>query len=128
MSKKQITWSLTDHMCRTCGGRVLQSASGVGATGGGNPLFRCADCGVCTSGMGPNCLCYCGFEHRRASTQTNAYRCVRVDKGKEDKAMRAALLSCGFDCDRPRSEIGVFNPDYYRLAQEKIWKEEEVNG
>ena len=42
--KTIITWTLTDHLCRHCGGRILQSASGVGPTAGGNPLYRCADC------------------------------------------------------------------------------------
>jgi hypothetical protein len=45
------TWSIVDHACRTCGGRVLASADGA--------RVRCADCDASATG-GPDSLCWCG--------------------------------------------------------------------
>jgi len=72
--KNAQTWRLTDHLCKACGGRILQCATNCGITGGGNPVFRCADCGASASGMGPDVLCWCGFSHRGQHHMT-AYLC-----------------------------------------------------
>lgn len=120
------TWFLMDHLCRHCGGRVLQCASGGGPTGGGNPIFRCADCGAGSAAMGPDCICWCGFEHRHGNG-TNGYQCRRLADAKDDPALRTAFLSCGFDPDRSKLEIGIYMPDYYRLSQERIAAEAERN-
>lgn len=112
-AKRQATWTLTDHACRGCGGRVLQSASGV-ATAGGNPVFRCADCGAGSSGMGPDCVCWCGFQHRRDSTGARPYACIRLAAAVADDALRRAVLAHGFDPDRPRCEVGIYSPDHLR--------------
>lgn len=125
MAKKQITWTLTDHICRYCGGRVLQSASGVGVTAGGNPLFRCADCGKCTSAMSPTCICWCRFMHRRASDPIYPYLCQRLDAAKDDPALRHALLACGFDPDNPKAEVGIIHVDHYR---ERLNRQTETEG
>jgi hypothetical protein len=95
VAKQRITWTLEDHLCRECHGRVLRSASGVGATGGGNPLFRCADCGICTAAMGAHAICWCGFEHRRTTTGANPYQCRPLADAKDNPAIRAAFLACG---------------------------------
>lgn len=74
MSKKGMTWALTDHLCKWCGGRVLRCVSGGGPTGGGNPIWKCADCGKAAAAMGPEVLCWCGFSHKHNHTAT-AYVC-----------------------------------------------------
>ncbi len=74
MSKKEIHWVLESHLCRACGGRVLRAVANVGPTGGGNPLFRCADCGRGGAAMGADALCWCGF-HFKGSAET-PYRCA----------------------------------------------------
>ena len=33
----KLTWALEDHLCRSCGGRILRSVSGAGMTPGGDP-------------------------------------------------------------------------------------------
>lgn len=101
---KQITWVLEDHLCKGCGGRILRAVSGVGVTPGGNPVFRCADCGVTTSSMGPQSLCWCGFSHRQQHHMT-AYRCLPFAVLKERPNLEAAFRACG--CDPRRGEIGV---------------------
>lgn len=74
---KKPTYTLTDHLCRECGGRVLQVASGGGPSAGGNPTFRCADCGFSSTGMGVDCVCWCGFQHR--SRARRPYQCLPFD-------------------------------------------------
>ena len=61
----KLTWALEDHLCRSCGGRILRSVSGAGMTPGGNPVIKCADCGKAAAASGPEALCWCGFSHRR---------------------------------------------------------------
>jgi len=43
---------LTDFNCKECGGRILEKI-GSYATGGGNPLFKCASCELTICDMGP---------------------------------------------------------------------------
>ena len=45
MSEPKQTWAIEDHLCRSCGGRILRCVKGNGMTPGGNPLYKCADCG-----------------------------------------------------------------------------------
>lgn len=120
MAKNKITWTITDHICQKCSGRILQSASGVGATGGGNPLFRCADCGACTAAMGPSCLCWCGFQMRHATNPVYPYRCVRVDACGADPALKESLMACGFDPHHPKAEVGIIHEAHYRRAAERL--------
>lgn len=70
------TYEITDHLCRRCGGRVLQQVGG-GPSGGGNPAFRCADCGARATGMGPECVCWCGYTHMGYAEQP--YMCLAYD-------------------------------------------------
>lgn len=115
MSKsKQIHWVLEDHICSRCSGRILRAVSGVGATGGGNPLYRCADCGAGATGMGPSVLCWCGFNFKRNDIDTNPYCCRKLTDAKDDPVLRQCFLACGFDPERPKSEIGVYMPEHYK--------------
>lgn len=101
---KKQTWIIEDHLCRTCGGRILRCVSGGGITGGGNPIFRCADCGTGTAAMGPEALCWCGFSHR--SQTANAYRCVPYSILGDRPELLKAFRKCG--CDPERSgEVGI---------------------
>lgn len=113
---KIITWVLEDHLCNDCGGRILRSVSGVGATPGGNPVFKCADCGKATSGMSANVLCWCGYSMRLNHGRT-AYRCLPFSVLKEHPEWRQAFLACG--CDPTRGEVGIVLEDsIQRLRQE----------
>lgn len=97
------TWSLTDHVCKGCGGRILRCASGAGMTPGGNPVWRCADCGASTSSMGPDSLCWCGFSHR--SQRATAYVCAPFSILKDRPELLIAFQACG--CSPGRGEVGV---------------------
>jgi len=100
MAKQRQTFTITDHMCRECGGRVLQIASGGGPSGGGNPLYRCADCGNSSCGIGPKVICWCGF-HYRGQTDT-PYQCMKFE-GNE--SYHIEMAKCG--CLPGKNEIGV---------------------
>jgi len=101
----KMTWVLEDHLCKKCGGRILRSASGAGMTPGGNPVFRCADCGASTVAMGPEDLCWCGFAHKHNHNAT-AYRCVPFSVLKDRPELASAFGACG--CDPKRGgEVGI---------------------
>lgn len=102
--KNAQTWRLTDHLCKACGGRILQCASNCGITGGGNPVFKCASCGASASGMGPDVLCWCGFSHRGQRHMT-AYRCVPFSALKEHPELERHFRACG--CDPEFGEVGI---------------------
>lgn len=99
MSKK-ARYVITDHMCRECGGRVLQQVAGGGPSGGGNPLYRCADCGIAACGMGPQVICWCGFKHRLQADKP--YRCVAFAGNEE---LHTEMAKCG--CVPGKHEIGI---------------------
>jgi hypothetical protein len=112
---KQKTFILTPHVCRHCaGGRILQAVSGVGLTGGGNPLYQCADCGSAGAEMFPNHLCWCGW-HYKGSTE-NPYRCASK---KDHPEWEQAFRNCGtWDS---KCEIGI-------VAESDIRKIDRAEG
>lgn len=102
---KDRTWVLIDHLCRACGGRMLRCATGQGMTPGGNPLFKCADCGKAASAMGPEVLCWCGFHHRLNHNAT-AYVCVPFSALETRPELLDAFKACGIDPKRG-GEVGI---------------------
>lgn len=79
---------------------------------GGNPLFKCADCGAGTSAMGPEALCWCGFSHRGQHHLT-AYRCLPFSILDTRPELKTAFAACG--CDPNRGEVGiVLESDYLK--------------
>lgn len=101
---KKPTWLLEDHLCRICGGRILRCATNQGATPGGNPVFKCADCGKSTSSPGPESLCWCGFSHR-LNPSFYPYVCRPFSILESKPELRAAFLACG--CIPERGEVGI---------------------
>lgn len=99
--KRRETFTIEDHLCRECGGRILQIASGGTPSGGGNPYFRCADCGKGTCATGPSALCWCGFQFRGQTDR--AYRCLPFE-GNEH--LREEFAKCGCSMDG-KAEVGV---------------------
>ena len=105
MRSKQMQWILEDHLCRSCGGRILRCVSGGGPTGGGNPIWRCADCGKSEASMSPDGLCWCGFSHRQNSG-LSPYVCVPFSILEEKPQLLEAFRSCG--CDPANGgEVGI---------------------
>jgi len=113
---KVRTWALEDHLCKGCGGRILRCVTGGGPTGGGNPIFKCADCGTSLSGMGPSVLCWCGFSMKHNHGKT-AYQCLPFTILTEHPEWRQAFLACG--CDPTRGEVGIVLEDSIRSIMEK---------
>lgn len=106
-----MTWTIVDHLCRSCGGRVLKSATGAGMTPGGNPIWKCADCGASKSSTGPDGVCWCGFSHRNNHSST-AYVCQPFSVLEQHPDLLAAFLACG--CDPKRGEVGIMLERDYR--------------
>ena len=101
--KEEKTWALTDHLCKKCGGRVLRCVTGGGVTGGGDPIWKCADCGKSAAAMGPDGLCWCGLAHKHNAT---AYICQPFSILDSRPELLAAFLACG--CDPKRGgEVGI---------------------
>lgn len=107
---RRKTWELTDHVCRVCGGRILLCVSGQGPTGGGNPIWRCADCGVACASIGPASICWCGFTHR--GQDQSVYCCCPFSVLEQHPEMLKEFRSCG--CDPGRTEIGIVTQEAFR--------------
>lgn len=114
MSEKR--WVLENHLCRSCGGRILRCVAGQGPSAGGNPLWKCADCGKAMTGMGAAVLCWCGFSMR--GNRATAYTCVPFSLIKEKPDIAQALINsfraCG--CEPDRGEVGIMLEKEYRAA------------
>lgn len=110
-------WAIEDHLCRGCGGRILRCVAGNGPSPGGNPLYKCADCGQSSWGLGPDVLCWCGFSHRGQYPAT-AYRCLPFSILKEFPALTNAFRACG--CNPERGEVGIMlERDYNAVMHPK---------
>ena len=84
---------------------MLKSVSGAGATPGGNPIWKCADCGKSNCGIGPEILCWCGSSHKLNHNMT-AYICKPFALLESRPELLAAFLACG--CDPKRGgEVGI---------------------
>lgn len=103
MADAKMTWALEDHVCRGCGGRILRCVTGNGMTPGGNPVYKCADCGKSTAAMGPEVLCWCGFTHRGQGL--TGYRCLPFTVLKDRPGLIHAFRACG--CEPGRTEVGI---------------------
>lgn len=97
---RRATFTIEDHLCRICNGRILCQAAGGRPSGGGNPLYRCADCGASTCSTGPMALCWCGYTNKGQSG--NPFRC-KPFSGNEH--LRNAFFLCGHNPDG-NAEVG----------------------
>lgn len=91
---KEKRFRLTSHACRYCGGRILEQLN-PGPTGGGNPVFFCADCERVCCGMEPNAICWCGFAQR--GQIKGDWFCAHLDEVKAKPWLRDAFGHCGVD-------------------------------
>jgi hypothetical protein len=91
---KPRTWTLEDHLCIDCGGRILRCATGQGPTGGGNPVFMCADCGK-------------GSRNQ----QIKGYRCLPFSAMEKEPGLKQLFLACGCNPDGHRAEVGIVLAD-----------------
>lgn len=110
---KRATFILTDHMCRHCGGRILQQANS-GPTGGGNPIFRCADYGKAGASMSPGNLCWCGF-HFKGQVE-RPYLC-KPFKGNEHLELEFAKCGCFNNGNHEIGIIGAFSKQSHPAPQ-----------
>lgn len=102
--KVKQTWAIEDHLCKQCGGRILRCVTGNGMTGGGNPIYRCADCGASGAAMGPSHLCWCGFAHKFSGR--GRYKCLPFTILEEHPEYLRAFQATGFNPARG-GEVGI---------------------
>ena len=79
-----VTWTLTDHVCRVCFGRLLSRVDSDGVQ-----QVRCANCGAAVTGKVSG-LCCCGItmsKGRRAG-----FRCQRVPVQTPEKPMELEVV------------------------------------
>lgn len=79
MSELEYVWSLTDHLCGTCLGRVLERPECDG-----RPLYRCSNCGVegeGRQGLTHPPICACGS---RLGKRDAGIRCVLNRRQRPD--------------------------------------------
>lgn len=72
-------------------------------TPGGNPVYKCACCGVRTSAMQPDALCWCGYGHR--ANRPGSYMCLPFSVLKTEPELEQAFLACG--CKPNVQEVGI---------------------
>lgn len=104
MIRSNITWKLEDHLCMSCGGRILRSVSGAGMTPGGNPIFKCSDCGKTSCGLG-NTLCWCNFTNKH-NRDSFPYQCLSYSVLEDKPQYLRAFRNCGCDPERG-GEVGI---------------------
>lgn len=116
MSRKTVRALLLDHLCRECGGRVVQVLN-HGPTGGGNPIYICSLCERGSASMGPEVICWCGFHFRGQEAFEGHYRCLPFSILKERPELLEAFRSCGCDPESGKSTIGIVTVDAMKRAE-----------
>lgn len=80
LKKKDLRlWTIQDHICRKCFGRVL------GALEGDSMTWRCSNCGYEVSGDQVSAICCCGIRYKKGgrkgsknvAPQDAGIRCIR---------------------------------------------------
>lgn len=80
LKKKDLRlWTVQDHICRKCFGRVL------GAADGDAMVWRCSNCGYEVSGDQVSAICCCGIRYKKGgrkgsknvAPQDAGIRCIR---------------------------------------------------
>lgn len=90
------------------GGRILRCQN-TGMSPGGNPLWRCADCGASCHGFSPENICWCGQHFKNDPPGMGAFRCMPFSAILEHPELEANFLSCGCDPKSGRSEVGIIS-------------------
>ena len=122
MKDKSKNWQLTDHICRECQGRILVASGG--ATGGGGPLWMCADCERAGAAMSPDHLCGCGMYFK--NSEPGKWMCLRFPDFRSDQAWLVDVFAhCGYDVlsVNRRGVIGIVNIAYYGEKERKNLEE-----
>jgi len=111
--KSDRHWVLADHLCSGCGGRILKCVKGGGMTPGGNPVWKCAQCGNTKADMVPPCWCQMTM---RMNEHDRPYRCFPFSVLAEFPKLEHGFRACG--CDPARGEVGIMTfADYNRLMR-----------
>jgi hypothetical protein len=107
-----MSYSLTNHACSHCGGRLLSYAGGAGVSGRINYLCSC--CEASDSSMTSPNICYCGLSWR--GSQQTPYRCVHKDEIGESPWLKDACGHSRWDVDSQQI-IGMVSLEAERNAK-----------
>jgi len=115
----KVTWTIEDHICSSCGGRIVRSAKGTGPTPGGNPVYKCSLCGKVTTEMGGHSLCWCGYS-QKSNNNSLPYKCVPYSILEKYPDGLSYFKFCGCD-PRRGGEVGVMlEEDWNELRKKDI--------
>ena len=114
--KKQISYSLTNHACSNCGGRILSYAGGAGISG--YTQYICSCCEATDSAMTHPNICYCGLKWR--GSQQTPYRCVHKNEIADSPWLRDACAHSGWDVNSQQI-IGMVSLEAERDSR-KRWE------
>ncbi|WP_373541147.1 hypothetical protein [Chamaesiphon sp.] len=95
MPKQPTSYSLTNHACSHCGGRILARSGGAGISGYINYLCSC--CEASGSGMINPPICYCNMKWR--GSDVSNYRCVHKEELITSPWLKDACAHSGYDFD-----------------------------
>jgi hypothetical protein len=93
------TWSMVDHACRACAGRVLASADGA--------RVRCAECSAEAAG-GPETICWCGALPAGARARL---KCVRSSGATPEFPSQIVAIESGEDAASQPTAVTYFQVD-----------------
>jgi len=92
----------------------------VGPTGGGNPLWMCADCERGGAAMDSSHLCGCGMHFKHA--EPGAFMCLRLpDDIPENAWVIDVFAHCGYDAraQNRKGVVGIVNVEFYRQKHQQ---------
>jgi hypothetical protein len=93
------TWSMVDHICRTCGGRIVASADGA--------RVRCAECGSSATG-GHEEICWCGALPAGSRARL---KCVRNEHPTPESPSGGVAIECGEAAASQPTAVTYFQVD-----------------
>lgn len=96
---------LTDHICKDCAGRILKQKT-PGVSPGGNPIFRCADCGIEGSSPDSKSICWCG-NFLKGQERKQTYKCLPLTLADTIPGLSQLFAANGFNVKKKITEIGI---------------------
>ena len=111
------TWVFEPHRCMDCSGRIMRCVTGNGMSPGGNPMYKCADCGKCRWALVCD-ICWCRLEFK--NQVDCGYQCVEFKKIEDYPGLLNAFRSCGCEPPPPwgtnarAGDIGILTKESYR--------------
>lgn len=116
---KRLSYSITDHACQKCGGRILVRAI-TGAGISGYSSYMCSCCELTESGLVDPPFCYCNLKWR--GSEVSYYRCVNIRKELSNAPwLKDACAHSGYDVESGQA-IGLVSRAAEKTAADRWQK------